>query len=100
MKLARVIGRITLSKKDEALAGIRLIIASPLDKSQMTGENSSQLSVNKSNLIVCDCFGAAMGDIIGYVEGAEATAPFDSPTPVDAYNVGLVENLRYIPDAK
>ncbi|MDY5582978.1 EutN/CcmL family microcompartment protein [Opitutia bacterium KCR 482] len=98
MKLARVIGRVVLSKKDANLPSGFLLLASPLDRSQMSGADSSELSKRTKNLVVFDSFGAVRGDVIGYVEGAEATAPFETPACVDAYNVGIVETLNYNPN--
>ena len=42
--------------------------------------------------------GAAAGDTVAYVEGAEASAPFDSPAPVDAYCAGIVEKINIYND--
>ncbi len=96
MKLARVIGRVVLSKKDSALKGGMLVIASPLDRSQYKNKSDLSLSKTQHNLIIYDNLGAGQGDIIGYVEGAEATAAFKEPIPIDAYNVGIVEKFNYI----
>ena len=41
--------------------------------------------------------GAGEGDIVGIVEGAEATAPFDFPIPIDAITVAIFETLSYTP---
>lgn len=96
MKLARVIGRVVLSKKDTALKSGALVIASPLDRSQYKNKSDTSLSKNQFNLVIYDELGATLGDIIGYVEGAEATAAFKEPIPIDAYNVGIVEHFNYI----
>ena len=96
MKLARVIGRVVLSKKDSALKGGMLVIASPLDKAQYKNKEDVSLSKTQHNLIIYDNLGATQGDIIGYVEGAEATAAFKEPIPIDAYNVGIVDKFNYI----
>ena len=37
------------------------------------------------------------GDIVGIVEGAEATAPFDFPIPIDAITVAIFDSLSYEP---
>lgn len=99
MKLARVIGRVVLSKKDEALAGGFLLIAAPLDREQIADLKNSAVSKKQSNFVLYDNLGAAQGDIISYVDGAEATAPFDRPIPIDAYNVGILDRLNYKPQA-
>jgi hypothetical protein len=38
-----------------------------------------------------------VGDVIGYEEGAEASQPFDVPTPVDALNAALVDEMFFNP---
>jgi len=35
--------------------------------------------------------------VIGYEEGREAAQPFDQPTPVDAINCALVDEVFYSP---
>ncbi len=95
MKLGRVIGRIVLSKKDPNLPCGFLLAVSPLDKSHIAGDDKSMFSKKQSNLILFDNLGARFGDIIAYVEGAEATAPFDTPVAIDAYCVGIVDTFNY-----
>ena len=80
MKLAKVIGRVVLSKKDGALPNGFLAILSPLQKSAVYGLNAETASAGEPfKLVAYDENGAVPGDIVAYVEGAEATAPFDSP---------------------
>jgi len=98
MRLANVIGRITLSKKDKALIGARLIIVSPLVKESFL-KSTDELLHKSVNLVCYDSLGAGIGDVIGFVEGAEATAPFESPIPIDAYNVAIMEKFNYNPKA-
>jgi microcompartment protein CcmK/EutM len=56
--------------------------------------HSSQFS-----LVTYDNLGAGEGDIVGIVEGAEATAPFDYPIPIDAITVAIFDSLHYQPPA-
>ncbi len=97
MKIARVIGRVVLSKKDGNLPDGFLLIASPLCRSEIVSGKcaGSGVSSEQPNLVVFDALGARQGDLISYVEGAEATAPFDFPAAVDAYNVGIVDFYNY-----
>jgi microcompartment protein CcmK/EutM len=48
-------------------------------------------------VVVYDSIGGGRGDTIGFIEGAEATAPFDQPTPIDAINAALIDNIFYQP---
>ncbi len=95
MKLARVIGRVVLSAKDPNFGCGRLVVASPLDRRNYADKSDTSLSKTQFNLIIYDTIGATLGDVIGYVEGAEAMAAFDRPIPVDAYNVGIVDRFNY-----
>ena len=47
-----------------------------------------------------DNLGGGVGQTIGFIEGAEASAPFDEPTPVDAINAALVDEIFYSPFIK
>jgi len=47
--------------------------------------------------VVYDALGGGLGQVIGYVEGREAAQPFDQPTPVDAINAALVDQIFYRP---
>ncbi len=98
MKLAVVIGRLTLSKKDPSFKGDRWLLASPVSKDNY-GALQPKVSANP-NLVVYDSLGSRMGDVIGYVEGAEAAVAFDTPTPVDAYSVAIVDRVNYFPNTK
>jgi hypothetical protein len=44
--------------------------------------------------------GGAVGQTIGFIEGREAACPFAEPTPVDAINAALVDEVFYKPIAK
>lgn len=98
MKLGRVIGRVVLSRRDENLPNGFLLVVSPLDKDQLSGRDASSVSKKLSNLVLLDQLGARVGDTIGYVEGVEATAPFETPVSIDAYNVGIVDFFNYNPN--
>lgn len=47
------------------------------------------------SLVAYDNLGAGEGDIVGIVEGAEATAPFDHDIPIDAITVAIFDSLSY-----
>src|SRR6266404_3584751 len=44
-----------------------------------------------------DDLGGGVGQTIGFVEGREAASPFDKPTPIDAVNAALVDEIFYNP---
>jgi len=49
----------------------------------------------QSTLVIYDKMGAGVGDIVGFVEGAEATAPFEDPIPIDAISLAIFDTISY-----
>ena len=96
MRLGHVIGRVILSKQDPAYRGGRFLLVQPFAREQFAGAPMMPLAPGVS-LVVYDNLGAGAGHVIGFTEGAEASAPFDQPTPVDAFNAAIVEELFYNP---
>jgi microcompartment protein CcmK/EutM len=47
--------------------------------------------------VVYDSLGGGVGQTIGYIEGREAASPFEKPTPIDAINAALIDNIYYHP---
>ena len=96
MKLGTVIGRVTLSQAVKALEGGRFLIVSPFSRQQFAAGLDAPASMGTDpSLVVYDAIGGAPGHVIGYVEGREAAQPFDQPTPVDAINAALVDEMFY-----
>jgi microcompartment protein CcmK/EutM len=98
MRLGHVIGRVTLSKQDPAYKGGRFLLVQPFGKAQFAGAPVTPLAKG-SSLVVYDNLGAGVGHVVGFTEGAEATAPFEQPTPVDAFNAAIVDRVFYTPPA-
>ena len=98
MRLGHVIGRVTLSKQDPAYKGGRFLLVQPFTREQFAGAAMTPLAPG-SSLVVYDNLGAGPGHVIGFTEGAEASAPFHQPTPVDAFNAAIVDQLFYHPPA-
>jgi microcompartment protein CcmK/EutM len=98
MRLGTVIGRVTLSKTVPALLGARWLVVSPFTREhfQHGSQPISGLSKDPS-LVVYDDLGGGVGQTIGFVEGREAAAPFDQPTPIDAISAALVDEVFYHP---
>lgn len=98
MKLGRVIGRVTLNQVVRELEGARWLIVSPFTRDHyQRGTETPDGMTREPSLVVYDNIGGGLGQTIGYVEGREAAMPFDSPTPVDAINVALVDEVVYEP---
>ena len=98
MRLGHVIGRVTLSRQDPAYHGGRFLLVQPFGRDQYRGAGMTPLAVGNS-LVVYDQLGAGVGHVVGFTEGAEATAPVPEPTPVDAYCAAIVDEIFYQPPA-
>jgi carbon dioxide concentrating mechanism protein CcmL len=96
MRLGAVIGKVTLNQQDPALRGGRFLLVQPLSRDQFATDALLPLP-RTSTLVVYDALGAGLGQVIAFVEGAEASAPFEQPTPLDAYNAALVDKIFYTP---
>jgi len=101
MKLGSVIGRVTLNKTVPQLRGARWLIVSPFTREHFQRGTETPVGLSKDpSLVVYDDLGGGVGQTIGYVEGREAAQPFDEPTPVDAINAALVDEIFYKPFQK
>ncbi len=98
MRLGKAIGRVTLSVTVPALEGARWLIVNPYtrDNFQYRNEVPAGLS-SEPSLVVYDNLGGGVGDTLGYIEGREAAVPFDKPTPIDAINAAIVDDVFYTP---
>ena len=84
MQLARVIGDVVVTRKDESLVGITLLVLQPLTA---RGENAGP------TLVAVDAVGAGIGEEVFFVRGREAAFPFHPvEPPVDASIVGIVDH--------
>ena len=96
MRPARVIGTVTLSLAAPAFKGARWLVLSPQGPDELSGKNTSGVSKDWTP-VVYDNLGAGVGEDILYVEGSEATQPFDHPIPLDAINVAIVDHIIFKP---
>ena len=98
MRLGSVIGRVTLGKTVPGLAGARWLIVSPLLREHLQrGTQAAAGASREPSLVVYDDLGGGVGQTIGFIEGREASEPFDPPAPIDAINAALVDEIFYPP---
>ena len=101
MRLGTVIGRVTLSVSVPALTGARYLVVSPFTREHFQRGSEAPAGLSKEpSLVVYDDLGGGVGETIGFVEGREAAQPFEQPTPVDAINAALVDEIFYSPPDK
>ena len=90
MRIAKVIGTVTLNRCHPTFDGATLKLAIPL----MLDDLQSDEIPDDDTLVVYDEFGAGIGSKIILSEGGEAAQPFKPNwKPVDAYNAGLIDDL-------
>lgn len=98
MRIGHVIGKVTMHTQEDSLSGARWLLVNPVDTKQLnTCIRKTPAITGQATLVIYDILGAGEGDIIGFVEGAEATAPFDQPTPIDAISLAIFDTLSYQP---
>ncbi len=84
MQLAKVIGDIVCTRKDENLSSLKLLVIQPL--------GSGGEAVGRT-LVAVDAAGAGVGETVFFVRGKEASFPFyPVEPPVDAGIVGIVDH--------
>lgn len=85
MKVAKVIGNIWATRKEEKLAGLKLLIVQPINIIDGTRE--------RTPIVAADIIGAGIGETVIIVSGSSArSAAGDMGTPVDATVVGIVDD--------
>jgi microcompartment protein CcmK/EutM len=90
MRLARVLGSVTLSAVHPALRGGMLRLLVPL-----SGADLERRDGPAEPLVAWDSLGAGVGQIVAFSEGGEAAQPFRPvDRPVDAYVAAIIDHLE------
>jgi len=91
MQLAKVIGDIVVTRKDDNLTGIKLMVLQPI---AADGSNVGR------TLMAVDAVGAGVGETVFFVRGKEASFPFyPVEVPTDAGIVGIVDHYDVIDES-
>jgi ethanolamine utilization protein EutN len=91
MRIAKVIGTVTLNREHPSLAGARYKLVVPLSLDDLTGKSQPA----GDEFAVYDDLGAGVGHLIAVSEGAEAAQPFYPQTkPIDAYDAAILDNVN------
>lgn len=90
MRIAKVIGTVTLSRWHPSLDGSCYRLAIPLSHDELSsGEPAGE------ELVVYDSLGAGIGSLIAISEGGEAAQPFlPESKPIDAYNAAILDSIE------
>ncbi len=94
MRIARVIGTLTLGQAHPSYQGARLRLAIPLSQRELRGQQEP----GGECLVVWDPWGAGEGDLIAISEGPAAAQPFRPQLkPVEAYNAAILDRVQLHP---
>ncbi len=90
MRIAEIIGTVTLNRQHPAFEGARLRLAVPY-----TAEELAEGTAHQADTVVLwDELGAGIGSQIALSEGPEAAQPFrPAIKPVDAYNAAILDQI-------
>ena len=90
MRIAEVIGTVTLSRWHPAVQGFRWVIGVPFSLQSLREGKAP----DGEDLVILDQFGAGNGQKIGVSEGVEAAVPFfPDKKPLDAYCACILDSI-------
>jgi ethanolamine utilization protein EutN len=90
MRIAEVIGKVSLCSQHASLTGATWLLVVPLSRDGVQGG----LNQRGEPFVVFDELGANTGARIAVSDGAEAAAPFYPDTkPIDAYNAAILDTI-------
>lgn len=88
MQLARVIGNVVSTVKNESLHGRKILIVQTL---------TADLEPKGKPMIALDAVGAGVGELVFWCRGKEASFPFKrDSTPTDCTIVGIVDSENHV----
>ena len=88
MQLARVIGTVVATIKNDSLEGRKLLIVQTVDRNLE--------SIGKP-LVAIDSVGAGIGELVFWCRGKEASFPFKrEDTPTDCTIIGIVDSEEHV----
>jgi len=88
MQLARVIGTVVATVKNDSLEGRKLLVVQTLDRNLE--------SIGKP-MVAVDAVGAGYGELVFWCRGKEASFPFKrEDTPTDCTIIGIVDSEAHV----
>lgn len=85
MRVAKVIGNIWATRKDQKLASLKMLLLQPINIINGTSDGVPMIAI--------DVIGAGVGETVIYVRGSSArSATGDRSNPVDASVVAIVDD--------
>ncbi len=91
MRIAEVIGTVTLSRVHPSMTGARWILGVPFSLKALQAGTGP----DGEDVVIYDNLGAGCGAWIGFSEGGEAAQPFfPEKKPVDAYSACILDQVN------
>ena len=88
MQLARVIGTVVATVKNDSLEGRKLLVIQSID---------ARLRPQGSPLVALDAIGAGFGELVVWCRGKEASFPFRrEDTPTDCTIIAIVDSDKHV----
>ena len=88
MQLARVIGTVVATIKNDSLEGRKLLVVQTLNQ---------DLEPNGKPMVAVDSVGAGVGELVFWCRGKEASFPYKrEDTPTDCTIVGIVDSDSHV----
>ena len=88
MQLARIIGTVVATVKNESLEGRKLLVIQSLNK---------DLEPQGKPMVAVDSVGAGIGELVFWCRGKEASFPFQrEDTPTDCTIIGIVDSDAHV----
>ncbi|MFN2501594.1 MAG: EutN/CcmL family microcompartment protein [Pyrinomonadaceae bacterium] len=88
MQIARVIGTVVSSIKNQALDSRKFLIVQTLD---------ADLNIKGRPMVALDAVGAGIGELVFWCRGKEASFPFKrDETPTDCTIIGIIDSERHV----
>jgi ethanolamine utilization protein EutN len=94
MFLARVIGSVVSTKKDEAMTGKKLLVVRPM---LIDGDHPKTFKPGQNTIVAVDTVGAGKGDLVMFCQGSSARQASNlKALPVDAAITALVDTVEIL----
>jgi ethanolamine utilization protein EutN len=89
MFIAKVIGNVVSTQKNEKFRGMKLLLIQPYVSKE------SRLEASGSSVVAVDSVGAGIGECVMFTQGSSARlTPATKDAPVDAVIVGIVDTIE------
>lgn len=94
MFLARVIGSVVSTKKDDTMTGRKLLLLRPM---LVDEEHPERFRAGQNTVVAVDSLGAGKGEMVLFCQGSSARmASGLKSLPVDAAVVGIVDTVEVL----